>query len=199
MDKDSYQDDLNGHLDDALLILLPESYWKTRETLQAIDESLEELRTEESKLEAEKALEAIRPTDELGAVGRVVDWLTEEDIDDRIRDLRAKTADQERKRERILEDFRELVKEEFGLELERSHIEALLYQVNGADLVDAIVVARVLTRVEAHIRDIIVEATGVPEPLDGLVSVFSVRAGRVPGGAVRALTAALRASLLPSR
>ena len=163
-DKDSYQDDLNGHLDDALTILLPESYRKTRETLQAIDESLEELRTEESKLEAEKALEAIRPTDEPGVVGRVVDWLTEEDIDDRIRDLRAKTAEQERKRERLLEDFRELVREEFGLELERSHIEALLYQVNGADLVDGIVVARVLTRVEAHIRDIIVEATGVAAP-----------------------------------
>ena len=92
-DKGSYQDDLNGHLDDALAILLPESYRLTRETLQEIDESPEELRTEESKLEAETALEAIRPSDEPGVVGRVVDWLTDEDIDDRTRDLRAKTIE----------------------------------------------------------------------------------------------------------
>ncbi len=163
-DKEAYQDDLNGHLDDALSILLPESYLQTRESLQEIDESLEELRTEESKLEAERALEAIRPTDEPGVVGRVVEWLTYEDIDDRIRDLRAKTAEQERKRVQLLEDFRDLVREELGLELARSDIEALLYQVNGADLMDGIVVAKVLTRVEAHIRDIIAEATGVAAP-----------------------------------
>ena len=162
-DKGSYQDDLNGHLDDALAILLPESYRQTRETLQEIDDSLEELRTEESKLEAEKALEAIRPSDEPG----VVDALsTGSRTKTRRQDPRPSGEDRRAgtKREQLLEDFRDLVREEFGLELERSDIEALLYQVNGADLVDGIVVAKVLTRVEAHIRDIITEATGVAAP-----------------------------------
>ena len=97
-------------------------------------------------------------------MGRVVNWITDEDIEDQIRDLQAKTAEQERKRDELFERFRELVREEFDLELERSDIEALLYQVNGADLVDGIVVAKILTRVEAHIRNIIAEATGVAAP-----------------------------------
>ena len=163
-DKGSYQDDLNGHLDDALSILLPESYRETRETLQEIDESLDQLRTQASKLEAEKAIEAIRPSDNPGVVGRVVNWLTDEDIEDKIRGLQVKIAEQKRKRDQLLEDFRELVREELDLTLERSDIEALLYQVNGADLVDGIVVAKVLTRVEAHIRNIIAKATGVAAP-----------------------------------
>ena len=79
-------------------------------------------------------------------------------------DLQAKTAEQEGKRDELLEGFRDLVRGEYGLELDRSGIEALLYQVNGADLVDGIVVAKILTRVEAHIRDIISEATGVAAP-----------------------------------
>ena len=147
-DKESYQDDLNGHLDDALSILLPDSYRKTRETLQKIDDSLDQLRAEESKLEAERALEALRPSDSPGIVGRVVNWITNDDIKDQIRDLHANSAEQERKRDELLEGFRELVRGEFGLELERSDIEALLYQVNGADLVDGIVVAKILTRVD---------------------------------------------------
>ena len=163
-DKESYQDDLNGHLDDALSIVLPDSYRNTRETLQEIDDSLNQLREEESKLEAERALEALRPSDRPGIVGRVVSWITDEDIEDQIRDLRAKTAEQERKRDELFESFRELVRDEFDLELERSDIEALLYQINGADLVDAIVVAKILTRVEVHIRDIITETTGVAAP-----------------------------------
>ena len=163
-DKESYQDDLNGHLDDALSILLPDTYRNTRETLQEIDDSLAQLREEVSKLEAERALEALRPSDTAGIVGRVVNWITDEDIEDQIRDLQAKTAEQERKRDELFEGFRELVREEFGLELERSNIEALLYQVNGADLVDGIVVAEILTRVEAHIRNIMAEATGVAAP-----------------------------------
>ena len=163
-DKESYQDDLNGHLDDALSILLPDSYRNTRETLQEIDDSLDQLREEESVLEAERALEALRPSDRAGIVGRVVNWITDEDIDDEIQDLQAKTAEQERKRVELFEGFRELVREEFGLELERSNIEALLYQVNGVDLVDGIVVAKILTRVEAHIRNMIAEDTGVVAP-----------------------------------
>ena len=162
--KEDYKDDLNGHLDDALSILLPDSYRKAREALQEIDDSLDQLRAEQSELEAESALKALQPSDKSGIVGRVVNWVVGDDIEDEIRDLQAKTVEQESKRDELLEDFRKLVRREFGLELDRSGIEALLYQVNGADLVDGIVVAKILTRVETHIRDIISEATGVAAP-----------------------------------
>lgn len=163
-DKGDYQDDLNDHLDDALSILLPDSYRKTQETMQEIDENLDKLRAAVSELEAEKALEALRPSDRGGIVGRVVSWVTDDDIEDQIRDLQTKATEQERKRDELFEGFRELLRDEYRLELEPSEIEALLYQVNGADLVDGIVVAKILTRVEAHIRDIIAEETGVAAP-----------------------------------
>ena len=159
-DKESYQDDLNGYLDDALSVLLPDTYRKIRDDLQEIDNSLRELRTEKSSIEAERAIEALRPTDKPGIVETVVSWL-DDDIEDQLRELEEKITEQEGKRRNLFESFGELTRERFDLKLEESEIEALLYQVNGADLVDAIVVAKILTRVETHIRGIIVENTEV--------------------------------------
>ncbi len=157
-DKESYQEDLNDYLDDALSILLPDSYLSERENLQEIDTSLDRLNAEKSKLETEQKLDALRPSDRPGLVGRMLNWI-DKDPGEQMRDLLAQIDEQERTRDELFERFRKLLKKEFGQTLELSEVKALLYQINGAELVEGVVVAKVLVRVEEHIRNSIERET----------------------------------------
>ena len=163
-DKEKYEEDFNEHLDDALTLLLPEIYRSTKEELQSIDQKLEDIRVEKSTLEAERAIEPTTSRDESGMVGQILDWLTEDDLDEEIRSLEAAAHELSRKRREIISNFRYVAKEQFKIELDNTQAEALLYQVNGTDLVDAVAVANILTDVETHIRDFIVEPDDVVAP-----------------------------------
>lgn len=155
-DKESYEAELNDYLDDALSLLLPEMYGNIRQELQDIDTRIEDLRKEKSAMEAERAFRGAENegTSEVESAVRSVlgddvgKFLFGDDLESEIHEF-------EKQRDQLIEYFRDQMHTQFGLTLTYRQCESLLYQVNGGDLIEAIAVARVLTDVEAHIRDII--------------------------------------------
>ena len=163
-DKNKYQEDLNEYLDDALSLLLPEIYRTTKEGLQDIDKKVGELRKEKSDMQTARALEARSPRAKPGIVRRMLSWLPKDEYTEKVQALEDEITQLNGRRNQLIHDFRSAAKKQFGIEFEENQIEVLLYQVNGADLVDAVAVANILTDVEAHIRNIIVDPEDAVAP-----------------------------------
>ena len=160
-DKDAYEEDLNEYLDDAIALLLPETHRSTREELHNIDETIAERRKEKSATVADRAFSPTKPKEDPGVIDKVLSWLTDDEFAERLRSLEEEIRALEEKRNQLIYAFRDTARGKFGIELDMTQAEALLYQVNGVDLIDAIAVANILTEVERHIRQIIVKPEDV--------------------------------------
>lgn len=155
-DKESYEEELNDYLDDALSLLLPDMYGNIREDLQEIDTDIELLLEKKSKMDAEEAF-GQTTTDATSEVETAVRSVLGNDVSEFLfgESIESRISELEGRRNRLIEHFRDEMRNQFGLTLSVHDSESLLYQVNGGDLVESISVASILTDVEAHIREIV--------------------------------------------
>lgn len=158
-DKESYQDDLDEYLDDAIALLLPETPLKIRSELRRLDSELESLREERFNRDAARILgqgNQDERSEIKGVITSVIgdnasDLIFGMSVDDKIDSL-------EKQRQILILDFQDNMEKDFGTRLTVRQCESLLYQVNGEDLLRSIFAAKVLTEIEAHIRVILMSS-----------------------------------------
>lgn len=157
-DKESYQADLDGYLDDAFALVAPEVYPEHKARLNAIEEAIAEARIERSALLVEQlgaAPAAGGPSLLDQAMGREHPQGSREDVDTRLRAVEGAISGHEAEREAVVRSFREALREQFGIELTSEQARAALYQVNGASMVESAVAAEVLAAVEQRLKTIV--------------------------------------------
>ncbi len=174
--KGSFQDDIDGYLDEALDLVLPRTYRAARDRLTGIDRLIVEKQKAQAALKLDMTLApeaaAAPPAEEAGpldGIGRLFTGeekgpATREDLAQEIAALEAEIAALRAERQQVIDGFRRTLAESYQLQLDGRQAEALLYQVNGGDLVDAVAVASILTDLEGQLRGILADASAtVPE------------------------------------
>ncbi|MGP3697996.1 hypothetical protein [Rhodobacter sp. NSM] len=170
-DKSGYQAEIDTYLDEALDLVLPETYRTARTRLTELDRKIVERQMAQSdlKIEARTAPDAgSEPVEEPadGLFDRIGNAIspkktpTRQELEREIAAIDAEVASLRSARTEVIEDFRKTMAERHRLQLDDRNAELLLYQVNGGDLVDAASISGILTQMEEQLRTLFADAAG---------------------------------------
>ncbi|WPM81642.1 hypothetical protein R5W60_17830 [Brucella pseudintermedia] len=156
-DKGKYQSDLNKALDYAFTAIASGLYQETRTRLLELDKAIHQGNVERSELviKMDLAREKAEPNLVDRALMRTVPKGSREDYKQQIAKLDAEIEAVRQKRDDIIENFRERFEDEYEITLESKQAEAVLYQLNGAAIVEAVVVGKALLEVEKRLHAIL--------------------------------------------
>jgi hypothetical protein len=156
-DRVDLQRSLNRHLDGLLRFILGDDYAESRARLLALDATLAAAAERAAEARVER-LSAPKGDGELTlldrAMGRTAAPGSQGALDAEIAALEAGIREREAERDALIDAFRDRLAGDWGLSLDRDEAEAVLYQVNGATIVEAAIVFDVIARIEARLREI---------------------------------------------
>jgi hypothetical protein len=157
-DKDSYREDLNELLDEAFDLVLPGVYADAKREVSEIDAAIALGVSERSELVVRRET-ATAGSAELGLLdrvrGREVPSGSKEDLARRVSDMDKQLEALRSRRSERIEAFRNSLASDYGIELDGREAEAALYQVNGENIVDGMLVTKVLIAVESQLRKLV--------------------------------------------
>lgn len=165
--KESYQKDLNGLLDDALGLILPDTYPQIKNKLSMNDAALVKLLAEKSEWK-EIAETGIFPNDTIWAKTKdAVKGVSKSILggDDEIVAAKAEARiqiskiDQEindttQERQQLFNSLSQVLNAKYGIKWSIDQARAALIQVNGETIVEGQIVPRILFSIEARLKEL---------------------------------------------
>lgn len=165
--KAKYQDKLNDYVDDALSLILPDTYPQIKNQLISYEGELRSLYAEQSEWR-EVSITGVVPSDTVmakakgltkkltGSVFGHKDQITsakaEANSQIEILNNKIKVVEQEKKKQFSV--LSSILKEKYGIELSDRQAQSALIQVNGKSIVEAQIVPHILHSIELRLKEL---------------------------------------------
>lgn len=151
------QDDLDELLDEIIDLIVGTDYDVNRERLFKAEEEINTLELEIDELRIQR-IDASPSPAELSLVDRAMQRTyapgSIEDIDATITTKQARLAELRGQANTILREFRQIMAESYGLDLDNDQARALLFQINGSSISEVVIVYSVFQQIEARLAEI---------------------------------------------
>lgn len=155
--KSDFQDDINDYLDQIIRSILGDIYPNFRDELLQVDQKIDELEVQRDELELEK-VNAPTSDEIIGSIDKLMQREfakgSKESIAADIESQNAKISSLKANRQAIVHDFKNILRNEFGIDLPTRQVESLLYQVNGSSIIETSMIYRVLQTINDRLAKV---------------------------------------------